>query len=92
MARVVRERPRRTGVAAIAVIVVLALGWLAGSGADGSAPQPRATTVVSTAILRLTRTVIVASDKSPRRARAVRRRAGRSERRKQQQSDQTGGR
>jgi hypothetical protein len=90
MARVVRERPRRTGVAAVAVIVVLALGWLAGAGADGSATPPGATTVVSTAIERLTQTVTVTSEQSPRRARAARRHAGRSERRKQRSNDRGG--
>jgi hypothetical protein len=78
-------------VAAIVMIVVLALGWLAGAGADGSATPLGAATVVSTATERLTETVIVTSDQSPRRVRAARRHVGRSERRKQR-SNERGGR
>jgi hypothetical protein len=85
MPRAIRERPRRTGVATVAVIVVLAVGWLAGVGIAGSTPRPRSqiTTVVSTATETVTQTVTAAARRPPTRAvQARHRRMGRSERSK----------
>jgi hypothetical protein len=77
MPRAIRERPRRTGVATVGVIVVLAVGWLAGVGVAGSTPRPRprVTTVVSTATETVTQTVTVAARRPPAGAVQARHRA-----------------
>jgi len=83
MPRAIRERPRRTGVATIAVIMVLAVGWVAGVGVAGSTPRPRIATVVSTATETVTQTVTVAARRPPTRAvQARHRRMGRTRRSK----------
>jgi hypothetical protein len=76
MPRVVRERPRRTVAAALAVTAVLAVGWVVGVGAAGSAPRPRPriTTVGSTPTKTVTHTVTIAPrrpDHRSERSRAV---------------------
>jgi hypothetical protein len=75
MPRVVRERPRKTGVATLAAIVVLAIGWLAGAGSAGSAPraEQQIRTVVSTATETAVRTVTVPSTQGHHSQRSHRR-------------------
>jgi hypothetical protein len=70
MPRTIREGPRRAGALTLAVIVVVALGWLAGTGAAGPATQARtpANTVVSTDTETVTHTVTAARAGPPRRA------------------------
>jgi hypothetical protein len=61
MHRALRERPRKIGASALALIAVLAVGWLAGAGTAGSAPAPirQVLTVHSTTTATVTRTVTV---------------------------------
>jgi hypothetical protein len=61
MPRILRERPRRTSAAALALIAVLTTGWLAGAGVAGSAPRPvtHTRTIVSTTTETATQTVTV---------------------------------
>lgn len=75
MPRAFRERPRRAGAAAVAVIAVLAMGWLAGAGTAGSSPRPSAqlATVFSTTTKTVTRTVTVPSKRGHKGQRRHRR-------------------
>lgn len=79
MPRIARERPRRTILATIGVVVVLAAGWLTGAGTAGSATTPRAeaTTVVSTETetqtVTVTHTVTAAARRVRRGAQPARR-------------------
>lgn len=79
MPRVIRESPRRTGAAALAVIAMLAIGWLAGAAAAGSTPRAAThiPTFVSTGTETVTQTVMQTVTQAPRRARP----RGRSRRR-----------
>lgn len=67
MRRAVRERPRRIGAATLALVAVLAIGWLAGAGAAGSTPgaATRIPTVVSTTTETVTQTVIAHARQPP---------------------------
>jgi|GEM_PF-4730417 len=79
MPRFVRERPRKSVVATVAAMTVLAVGWLAGVGAAGSSPRPRPeiTTVVSTVTQTVTQTVAVTTRPAGRAVHARHRRKGR---------------
>ena len=75
MLRLVRERPRKAGIATVAAIAVLALGWLAGAGSAGSAPRPghQIRTVVWTTTETAIRTVTAPSTQGHKRQRSHRR-------------------
>ena len=75
MLRLVRERPRKAGVAIVAAIVVLAIGWMAGAGSAGSTPRPgqQVRTVVWTTTETAIRTVTAPSTQGHKRQRSHRR-------------------